>query len=103
MKRGRELVPEFVAEGEYVRRVPYALTHLVTETVVAHRRTSEADHGEFRWQQVLAREVIQRRDQLAAGPVAAGAEDDKYARSFRSVPESARQLRPLHLRRDGLG
>ena len=47
---------------------------------VAHGAAAETDDGEIRREQLLAGEVVERRDELAAGQVAGEAEDDHDAR-----------------------
>src|SRR5581483_3834920 len=64
--RGK-LVPELRAEGQHLRRILDLLAHLLAETGVLHRRERVADHGEAARQQLLAEEVIKRRNQLAPG------------------------------------
>ena len=55
--------------------------------VVAHGTAAHADHGELARQQLLAGEVVESGNQLAAGQVAGKAENDHDARIGRA-PDS---------------
>ena len=56
--------------------------------IVRHLRPREPDQREFLRQQVLPRQLVQRRDQLALGQVTAGAEDhDRAGRGGGHEPE----------------
>src|SRR5262249_26785447 len=55
------------------------VVELLAIAVVVHRGAREADDRELLRQQPLALEVVERRDELALGQVAAGAEDHDRA------------------------
>jgi hypothetical protein len=85
----RELVPEFLAERQHVGRAFHAPLHLVAKPGVCDRRHGDADDGKSGREQLLTGEVVQRRHQLAAGQVAARAEDDESA----SIPGRLQERR----------
>jgi hypothetical protein len=61
------------------------LGHQVAEAVVVEIEPVEPEHDEALRQQSGGPEVVERRDQLALGQVAAGAEDDHHVRRRRRV------------------
>ena len=82
------LVKDVAREGAPHRRVqrPAAREllapppHLVAERVLFQGVPAEAQHGEPRGQQAIARQAVQRRKQLAARQIARRAEDDHDGR-----------------------
>ena len=58
-----------------------AVLELIAKAVVVHRRPADADDREARRQAMVARQVVDRRQQLPLGQVARGAEDDESGRS----------------------
>ena len=69
-----EPFPQIVVDGAGGKLLE-VFGDLLARIVVAHRIAADADDGKFARQQLLAGEVVERGNQLAAGQVAGKAED----------------------------
>jgi hypothetical protein len=62
---------------------------LLAELVVGHRRPRHADDIELGGQSLIARQVVDGRQQLALGQIARGPEDDERRRRRRGLDTKA--------------
>ena len=76
MQRPREALPDLILKG-LTRELRDSILHRRAELLVAPVAAGESDDGEARRQQPLAREVVQRRHELARRQVAGRAEHDE--------------------------
>jgi hypothetical protein len=95
MQHRHELVPEFLAKCQHVRRALDAFLHLTTKTGIRQLHQGEANDCKAGRQQLLTRQVVQRRHQLSAREVATGAEDDEGTAFLRLLQKRTRARRAL--------